>query len=106
MAWVDSCCLQLTIRGREEPLTFRASEPGARLAWATELRLAQLAQASANSPAWRLPSPHAPAHKMPLFVAATPVYESTQLTEVPTHYSLLSYLPTTNEPLRSNVLNC
>ncbi|CAB3221955.1 unnamed protein product [Arctia plantaginis] len=82
MAWVDSCCLQLTIRGREEPLTFRASEPGARLAWATELRLAQLAQASANSPAWRLPSPHAPAHKMPLFVAATPVYESRQLTEV------------------------
>ncbi|XP_050558884.1 rho guanine nucleotide exchange factor 10-like protein isoform X1 [Spodoptera frugiperda] len=82
MAWVDSCCLQLTIRGREEPLTFRASEPGARLAWATELRLAQLAQASANSPAWRLPSQLAPAHKMPLFVAATPVYSSRQLTEV------------------------
>lgn len=82
MAWVDSCCLQLTIRGREEPLTFRANEPGARLAWATELRLAQLAQASANSPAWRFPSQHAPAHKMPLFVAATPVYSSRQLTEV------------------------
>ncbi|XP_049873835.1 rho guanine nucleotide exchange factor 10 isoform X2 [Pectinophora gossypiella] len=83
MAWVDSCCLQLTIRGREEPVTFRASEPGARLAWATELRLAQLAQASANSPAWRLPAPqHAPAHKMPLFVAATPVYSSKYLTEV------------------------
>ncbi|KAJ8722073.1 hypothetical protein PYW08_004475 [Mythimna loreyi] len=82
MAWVDSCCLQLTIRGREEPLTFRASEPGARLAWATELRLAQLAQASANSPAWRFPSQLAPAHKMPLFVTATPVYSSKQLTEV------------------------
>ncbi|XP_028171124.1 rho guanine nucleotide exchange factor 10 isoform X2 [Ostrinia furnacalis] len=83
MAWVDSCCLQLTIRGREEPVTFRASEPGARLAWATELRLAQLAQASANSPAWRLPAPQqAPAHKMPLFVAATPVYSSKHLTEV------------------------
>lgn len=83
MAWVDSCCLQLTIRGREEPVTFRASEPGARLAWATELRLAQLAQASANSPAWRLPAPQqAPAHKMPLFVAATSVYSSKHLTEV------------------------
>ncbi|XP_073955809.1 rho guanine nucleotide exchange factor 10 isoform X2 [Choristoneura fumiferana] len=83
MAWVDSCCLQLTIRGREEPVTFRASEPGARLAWATELRLAQLAQASANSPAWRLPAPqHPPAHKMPLFVAATPVHSSKYLTEV------------------------
>ncbi|XP_063536421.1 rho guanine nucleotide exchange factor 10 [Cydia strobilella] len=83
MAWVDSCCLQLTIRGREEPVTFRAQEPGARLAWATELRLAQLAQASANSPAWRLPAPqHPPAHKMPLFVAATPVHSSKYLTEV------------------------
>ncbi|VVC87730.1 unnamed protein product [Leptidea sinapis] len=48
MAWVDSCCLQLTIRGRDEPLTFRANEPTARRAWATELRLAQLAQARAN----------------------------------------------------------
>ncbi|CAG9102317.1 unnamed protein product [Plutella xylostella] len=83
MAWVDSCCLQLTIRGREEPITFRASEPGARLAWATELRLAQLAQHSANTPAWRLAaSQAAPAHKMPLFVAATPVYTSKNLTEV------------------------
>ncbi|XP_068633048.1 rho guanine nucleotide exchange factor 10 isoform X2 [Battus philenor] len=81
MAWVDSCCLQLTIRGREEPLTFRAQEPGARLAWATELRLAQLAQAAANSPAWRLPHPVA-AHSVPLYVAATPAYSSKQLTEV------------------------
>lgn len=83
MAWVDSCCLQLSIRGREEPLTFRAAEPGARLAWATELRLARLATATANSPAWRLsPAMHAPAHNMPLFVAATPVYSSKTLTEV------------------------
>ncbi|XP_013164978.1 PREDICTED: rho guanine nucleotide exchange factor 10-like protein isoform X2 [Papilio xuthus] len=81
MAWVDSCCLQLTIRGREEPLTFRAREPGARLAWATELRLAQLAQAAANSPAWRLPHP-VPHHSVPLYVATTPVYSSKQLTEV------------------------
>ncbi|CAH2048637.1 unnamed protein product, partial [Iphiclides podalirius] len=81
MAWVDSCCLQLTIRGREEPLTFRAQEPGARLAWATELRLAQLAQAAANSPAWRLPH-HVAAHSVPLYVAASPVYSSKQLTEV------------------------
>ncbi|KAG6443755.1 rho guanine nucleotide exchange factor 10 isoform X3 [Manduca sexta] len=83
MAWVDSCCLQLRIRGREEALTFRAGEPGARLAWATELRLAQLAQAAANERAWRLPAPHhPPPHKMPLFVAATPVYSSKHLTEV------------------------
>ncbi|XP_064072660.1 rho guanine nucleotide exchange factor 10 isoform X4 [Vanessa tameamea] len=88
MAWVDSCCLQLTIRGREDAVTFRATEPGARRAWATELRLAQLAQARANCPAWRLPAalPHAlsaaPQHKMPLFVAATPVYSSAHLTEV------------------------
>ncbi|KOB73965.1 Rho guanine nucleotide exchange factor 10 [Operophtera brumata] len=78
MAWVDSCCLQLKIRGRDEPITFRASEPGARRAWATELRLAQLAQASANSPAWRMPSnQHAPAHKMPLFVRCGCFYTST-----------------------------
>ncbi|XP_050351216.1 rho guanine nucleotide exchange factor 10 isoform X1 [Nymphalis io] len=88
MAWVDSCCLQLTIRGREDAVTFRATEPGARRAWATELRLAQLAQARANCPAWRLPASlphalsHAPQHKMPLFVAATPVYSSAHLTEV------------------------
>ncbi|XP_072949211.1 rho guanine nucleotide exchange factor 10-like protein isoform X3 [Epargyreus clarus] len=84
MAWVDSCCLQLTIRGREEALTFRASEPGARRAWATELRLAQLATARANRPAWRLPAPalQAPPHKMPLFVTAAPVYSSNNLTEV------------------------
>ncbi|CAK1580250.1 unnamed protein product [Parnassius mnemosyne] len=81
MAWVDSCCLQLTIRGREEPLTFRAQEPGARLAWATELRLAQLAQAAANSPAWRLPH-HAAPHAAPLYVTAAPAYCSKQLTEV------------------------
>ncbi|CAG5046123.1 unnamed protein product [Parnassius apollo] len=81
MAWVDSCCLQLTIRGREEPLTFRAQEPGARLAWATELRLAQLAQAAANSPAWRLPH-HAAPHAAPLYGTAAPAYCSKQLTEV------------------------
>ncbi|XP_045498030.1 rho guanine nucleotide exchange factor 10 isoform X1 [Colias croceus] len=82
MAWVDSCCLQLTIRGREEPLTFRANEPGARRAWATELRLAQLAQARANCPAWRLPATTPPPHKMPLYVTAAPVYSSNNLTEV------------------------
>ncbi|XP_047510952.1 rho guanine nucleotide exchange factor 10-like protein isoform X4 [Pieris napi] len=82
MAWVDSCCLQLTIRGREEPITFRANEPGARRAWATELRLAQLAQARANGPAWRLPASTTPPHKMPLYVTAAPVYSSNSLTEV------------------------
>ncbi|XP_045516638.1 rho guanine nucleotide exchange factor 10-like protein isoform X4 [Pieris brassicae] len=82
MAWVDSCCLQLTIRGREEPITFRANEPGARRAWATELRLAQLAQARANCPAWRLPASTTPPHKMPLYVTAAPVYSSNSLTEV------------------------
>lgn len=89
MAWVDSCCLQLTIRGREEPVTFRAQEPGARVAWATELRLAQLAQAGSNQPAWRLPPAaaaaahsHHPPHKMPLFSHAAPVYSSKALTEV------------------------
>ncbi|XP_028042768.1 rho guanine nucleotide exchange factor 10-like isoform X2 [Bombyx mandarina] len=82
MAWVDSCCLQLRIRGREEALTFRANEPGARLGWATALRLAQLAQAPANSPAWRVPVSHAPPHKMPLFVDANNVYSSKNLTEV------------------------
>nr|XP_032517033.1 rho guanine nucleotide exchange factor 10 isoform X5 [Danaus plexippus plexippus] len=84
MSWVDSCCLQLTIRGREEAITFQANEPGARRAWATELRLAQLAQDRANCPSWRLPppAPHSPPHKMPLFVTATTVYSSNQLTEV------------------------
>ncbi|XP_041978978.1 rho guanine nucleotide exchange factor 10 isoform X3 [Aricia agestis] len=78
MAWVDSCCLQLRIRGRDEALTFRATEPGARRAWATELRLAQLAQARANCPAWRAPNTAI----LPLFGAAAPVYASNQLTEV------------------------
>ncbi|XP_050680854.1 rho guanine nucleotide exchange factor 10-like protein [Leptidea sinapis] len=82
MAWVDSCCLQLTIRGRDEPLTFRANEPTARRAWATELRLAQLAQARANCPAWRLPATTPPPHNMPLYVTAAPVHCSNTLTEV------------------------
>nr|CAD7411215.1 unnamed protein product [Timema cristinae] len=59
MAWVDSCCLQLS------------------------LRLAQLALDPNNSPAWEVPEQERrPSTKMPLFVRAQPVYKSQHQTEV------------------------
>ncbi|XP_034471687.1 rho guanine nucleotide exchange factor 10-like protein [Drosophila innubila] len=55
MAWVDSCCLQLTVRhksGKEETFTFQTQTPSVKKEWITELRLAQLALDPNNSPAW------------------------------------------------------
>lgn len=49
----------------------------------TELRLARLALDPSNSPSWEIPDQEArPCTKMPLFVAAHPVYTSQQQSEV------------------------
>lgn len=84
MAWVDSCCLQLIVKqksGKEETLTFRTDNPTVKKEWITELRLAQLALDTNNSPAWEAgdrDSHQRPLTKMPLFVRMHPVYKSTQ----------------------------
>lgn len=84
MAWVDSCCLQLIIKqksGKEETLSFRTDNPNVKKEWITELRLAQLALDTNNSPAWEAgdrDSHQRPLTKMPLFVRMHPVYKSTQ----------------------------
>ncbi|XP_017067317.1 uncharacterized protein LOC108105335 isoform X1 [Drosophila eugracilis] len=66
MAWVDSCCLQLTGRhksGKEETFTFQTQTPSVKKEWITELRLAQLALDPNNSPAWERGGSHPqPAH--------------------------------------------
>lgn len=42
MSWVDSCCLQLTLKnskgGKEETLTFQTDNPTVKKEWTTELR--------------------------------------------------------------------
>lgn len=49
----------------------------------TELRLAQLALDSSNSPAWDVPEQEKrPSTKMPLFVKSLPVFSSPYDTEV------------------------
>lgn len=35
MAWLDSCCLQLAIRGKEESFTFQMNSQEARKEWIT-----------------------------------------------------------------------
>ncbi|XP_046678274.1 rho guanine nucleotide exchange factor 10 isoform X1 [Homalodisca vitripennis] len=83
MAWVDSCCLQLSLRNKDDTYTFQMDSPEARKEWITELRLARLALDPSNSPAWEVPDQEArPCTKMPLFVAAHPVYTSQQQSEV------------------------
>ncbi|XP_063233431.1 rho guanine nucleotide exchange factor 10-like protein [Bacillus rossius redtenbacheri] len=85
MAWADSCCLQLSVRGRakEETYTFQTDNPSVKKEWITELRLAQLALDPSNSPAWEVPEQERrPSTKMPLFVRAQPVYKSQHQTEV------------------------
>jgi len=84
MAWVDSCCLQLIIKqksGKEETLTFRTENPNIKKEWIMELRLAQLALDTNNSPAWEITdrdSHQRPLTKMPLLCAMYPVYKSLQ----------------------------
>ncbi|KAG8212732.1 hypothetical protein J437_LFUL019649, partial [Ladona fulva] len=86
IAWVDSCCLQIALRGKsgkEEQLTFQTDNPAVKKEWVTELRLAQLALDPNNSPAWDIPEQERrPSTKMPLFVRALPVYKSQHQTEV------------------------
>ncbi|XP_055914281.1 rho guanine nucleotide exchange factor 10 isoform X2 [Eupeodes corollae] len=89
MAWVDSCCLQLIARnksGKEETFTFQTQNPAVKKEWITELRLAQLALDTNNSPAWELTEQHhdqrPSSTKMPLFVKAMPVFKSQHQTEV------------------------
>ena len=84
MAWVDSCCLQLIVKlksGKEETLTFRTDNPNVKKEWITELRLAQLALDTNNSPAWEVgdrDTHQRPLTKMPLFVRMHPVHKSMQ----------------------------
>lgn len=83
MAWVDSCCLQLAIHSKDETFTFQMDSPETRKEWITELRLARLALDPSNSPAWEVPEQELrPCTKMPLFVAAHPVYTSQLQSEV------------------------
>ena len=86
MAWVDSCCLQIIVRGKsgkEELFTFQTNNPNIKREWITELRLAQLSLDPNNSPAWVLPDTDCqPSTKLPLFVKALPVYKSQYQTEV------------------------
>uniref|UniRef100_A0A146LF55 Rho guanine nucleotide exchange factor 10 n=3 Tax=Lygus hesperus TaxID=30085 RepID=A0A146LF55_LYGHE len=83
MAWLDSCCLQLAVRGKEETYTFQMCSQEARKEWITELRLARLALDTNNSPAWEVPEQELrPSAKMPLFAAAHPVYTSDPQSEV------------------------
>lgn len=86
MAWVDSCCLQLIARnksGKEETFTFQTENPSVKKEWITELRLAQLALDTNNSPAWEIPEhDQRPLTKLPLFVKSQSVYKSQHQTEV------------------------
>ncbi|XP_018326823.1 rho guanine nucleotide exchange factor 10-like protein isoform X2 [Agrilus planipennis] len=85
MAWMDSCCLQLMVKGKakEEIFTFQAESPAVKREWITELRLAQLALDPNNSPSWDIPEQEQrPSTKMPLFVKAQKVYKSQHQSEV------------------------
>nr|XP_029716994.1 LOW QUALITY PROTEIN: uncharacterized protein LOC115260205 [Aedes albopictus] len=89
--WVDSCCLQLVLKnaakgGKEDiTYTFQIENPVVKKDWITELRLAQLALDTNNSPAWQMGAEHEQRYslaKMPLFVKAYPAYKSQHQTEV------------------------
>lgn len=88
MAWLDSCCLQLVVRGKsgkEETYTFQTDNPNVKKEWMTELRLAQLALDTNNSPAWDVSDQQTvqrPLTKMPLFVKAQVVRKAQHQTEV------------------------
>ncbi|KAK2709309.1 rho guanine nucleotide exchange factor 10-like isoform X3 [Artemia franciscana] len=87
MAWVDNCCLHLTVRstsrGKEEKITFQLESPNSRKDWITELRLAQLALDPRHAPAWELPeTEHVPLAKLPLFVTSRTIQRSNTPTEV------------------------
>lgn len=102
MAWVDACCLQFTVKikdGREkETYTFQTDNPVIKKDWVVELRLAQLALDSANSPAWDVPEQEKrPSTKMPLFVKTLPVFSSPHETEVKCG---CCYTVTTSRPSR------
>ncbi|CAB3378777.1 Hypothetical predicted protein [Cloeon dipterum] len=100
IAWVDSCCLQFTIKtkpGKEEQFTFQTETPNIKKEWSTELRLAQLALDPSNSPAWDIPEQERrPSTKMPLFVKAIPVTKSQYQTEVSCgcFYTVITMKPT------------
>uniref|UniRef100_A0A7G3ATU0 Putative guanine nucleotide exchange factor n=1 Tax=Lutzomyia longipalpis TaxID=7200 RepID=A0A7G3ATU0_LUTLO len=86
MAWMDSCCLQLVAKsksGKEETFTFQTENPAVKKEWITELRLAQLALDSNNSPSWEVPDhERRPLTKMPLFVKAQSIHKTQHQTEV------------------------
>ncbi|KAF0313458.1 Rho guanine nucleotide exchange factor 10 [Amphibalanus amphitrite] len=76
IAWLDACCLQLTVRraGKEEHFTFQLESPAKKREWTTDFRLAQLALDGNNSPAWDIPEREQRAiTRVPLFVKTMPV---------------------------------
>ena len=44
MSWVDSCCLQITLKSKnkEETVTFQTDNPSVKKEWITELRLEEI----------------------------------------------------------------
>ncbi|TRY79106.1 hypothetical protein TCAL_02839 [Tigriopus californicus] len=102
MSFMDACCLQLVIKGRNskdkpESYTFQTRDPNVKKEWTVELRLAQLALDPSNSPGWDvLEQERSISTKMPLYVKSFQVYHSKQQTEVNCgcSYSLMVQTPT------------
>ncbi|KAG1704754.1 Rho guanine nucleotide exchange factor 10 [Nymphon striatum] len=86
VAFIDSCCLQLSIpvksKNGKETAVFQTSSPSVKKEWITDLRLSQLSLDPNNMPAWDIPDPDRPLNRIPLFVSAFPVYTAPYFTEV------------------------
>ncbi|XP_018009908.1 uncharacterized protein LOC108667398 isoform X2 [Hyalella azteca] len=82
MSWLDGCCLQ--VRAGKETFTFHVKNPGVKKDWIIELRLAQLAVSSVNSPAWDVgdATSQRPPSRRPLFVTAIPILNAAHHTQV------------------------
>ncbi|KAA0198986.1 hypothetical protein HAZT_HAZT008137 [Hyalella azteca] len=81
MSWLDGCCLQ--VRAGKETFTFHVKNPGVKKDWIIELRLAQLAVSSVNSPAWDVgdATSQRPPSRRPLFVTAIPILNAAHHTQ-------------------------
>ncbi|KAF2349796.1 Dbl (DH) domain [Trinorchestia longiramus] len=82
MSWLDGCCLQ--IKAGKDVMTFHVQDPGVKKDWIIELRLAQLAVSSVNSPAWDTgdTDTQRPPSRRPLFVTALPLLHASHHTQV------------------------
>eukprot|EP00095_Tigriopus_kingsejongensis_P003352 maker-scaffold787_size97196-snap-gene-0.12 protein:Tk03352 transcript:maker-scaffold787_size97196-snap-gene-0.12-mRNA-1 annotation:"rho guanine nucleotide exchange factor 10" len=102
MSFMDACCLQLAIKGRNakdkpETYTFQTRDPNVKKEWSVELRLAQLALDPNNSPGWDvLEQERSISTKMPLYVKSIQVYQGALQTETNCgcSYSLMVQTPT------------